>query len=252
MPRVAKGPDNVAVPNALLEIAKGTLPGYSGVHVFSKATVGTTNVTVWEDATLYVWPTVATPISIVSTSLEDNPAGTGAFTVLIEGLDENWLEQEELVNLNGTTPVVTVGTYIRINSCQVVAGSTRNGAVGDISFSINGILAAKILIGNNVTNAGIYSIPADKTAFVLIGNTSTGQGKEISIDYLLIDSSTPNGVGFLGHEAYVFESVYDYNFSAIPRIPSMTDIELRASAAAAATPITAALDMILVDNTELR
>ena len=40
--------------------------------------------------------------------------GTGARTVLIEGLDENYDIQSETVTMDGTTNVVTTNTYIRL------------------------------------------------------------------------------------------------------------------------------------------
>lgn len=68
---------------------------------------------------VWVPPTEARVHAIVSSSTDDdgNPtSNTGAHTVLVEGLDENWEEISETVTLNGTSAVNTVNSYIRIKT----------------------------------------------------------------------------------------------------------------------------------------
>jgi hypothetical protein len=80
--------------------------------------------------------TTGETIDIVSTSTDDVvTTGTGARGIVIYGVDENWEEQVEVVNLNGTTTVTTSSQWIGINRISVyLAGSGKQNA-GTISVT---------------------------------------------------------------------------------------------------------------------
>jgi len=87
---------------------------------------------------------VGVQMSIVSTSVQDSPAGTGAYRVLVTYLDDYLDQQDEIVTLNGTTPVLTKATDIRwiqtmlVLEADITAGSTR-ATVGTITAKHGGI-----------------------------------------------------------------------------------------------------------------
>ncbi len=51
---------------------------------------------------------------MVSSSANDTSAWSGARTIKIFGLDASGVEQTEMITLNGTTAVDSVGTYTRV------------------------------------------------------------------------------------------------------------------------------------------
>lgn len=68
----------------------------------------------------YSWPTVAAQLEIVSSSVNDAAAGTGARTVLVTGLNASLAVISETVTMNGLTPVTTVNSYLRVNSLNAI------------------------------------------------------------------------------------------------------------------------------------
>ena len=57
----------------------------------------------------------ADTLEVVSTSVNDDSAGTGARSVLIYGVDENNLHIQELVTMDGTTAVTTSNSFLGVN-----------------------------------------------------------------------------------------------------------------------------------------
>jgi len=87
--------------------------------------VATSNETVWIGSSgVYAFPTVAAVMKISSSSTDDDAAGTGARTVLVDGLNANYERVTEIVSLDGQTQVDTTNSYIRVNKMIVLtAGS---------------------------------------------------------------------------------------------------------------------------------
>ncbi len=97
----------------LIEVAKGNIQGHTVRHRFGKGIVGTTMVPI-ASSLKYPTPTTATTLEVVSSDADDTVAGAGARTVTVKGLDANWLEIEQTVNMNGLTPVPFPIDMIRV------------------------------------------------------------------------------------------------------------------------------------------
>ena len=70
------------------------------------------------------FPVDARILSIASTNTNDTLAGTGAQTLIVRGLDANYNDVDEEINMNGQTEVDTIGLFLRVNDIFVVnAGS---------------------------------------------------------------------------------------------------------------------------------
>ena len=93
----------------------GRIPGLSMVSVVSQNENigGAIFADVWAGGGNLVYPTSAESWEVVSTTSTDTSSGTGARTVLITSLDENYEPQSVDVVLNGTTPVSVSGTHFR-------------------------------------------------------------------------------------------------------------------------------------------
>lgn len=93
----------------------------------------------------------ATPrqMSFVSTSANDAyPAGTGIRQILFDYFNGDWEEVFEIIYMNGTTEVNSVGTdVLKIQYCQAMDVGALNGAAGTITVSnvpADGTLYAEI------------------------------------------------------------------------------------------------------------
>lgn len=71
-------------------------------------------------------------MSVSSTNANDTAAGTGARTVLITGLDENYNDVTESIILNGLTGVNTTKQFIRVFKVRVTTAGSGATAAGDI------------------------------------------------------------------------------------------------------------------------
>lgn len=150
--------------------------------------ISTSFVTVWGEGTIYNFPTVASQMTVSSSSANDASAGTGLQTVLITYLDTNFEQKQELVTLNGQTAVNTVATDIyRINSCiGVTAGSTEynEGIVyvgtGTVTAGKPATVYSHMIIGKSFAHNGVYTVPKDKAWTDLNIITSAEAGKQIT------------------------------------------------------------------------
>jgi len=140
-------------------VALGKSKGNSVRNIFGyNASIGTTFIPAWENATAYTYPTAAETMT-----LRWNTADAG-YTVLIKGLDENYDEIQETITLTAT-PVTqtTTNQYLRINDLVTIA--TPGGAFGDPNNDItltnagNTVTYAKMLAGTGKNQASIYTVP---------------------------------------------------------------------------------------------
>lgn len=110
------------------------------------------------------WPTsriitTADTLSIYSSSSNDALGGSGAHSVLLIGIDENFLYKEEVVILSGTTSAITQNNWLGINRAIVLSSGASDYNEGNItiadSSSIFGI-QAQIPSQNSVTQQCIF------------------------------------------------------------------------------------------------
>lgn len=95
------------------------------------------------------------PIQLVSASAADTDA------VRITGLDENFLEQEEIVVMTGLTPVVSTKSFTRINGLTWLGTSAFQGQI--LAQKVGGSVNFRSLsVDAQLSEDGVYSVPADK------------------------------------------------------------------------------------------
>jgi hypothetical protein len=151
-----------------LQVARGQIPGHSTVNIYGyQPTVATAFIPVWENATDYVYPVAATVMNLAGSS------GDTA-KILINGLDANYLAISEILTLNGTTPVPTTKSYLRVNSMNVTVGSATNPAgVVTLKNLANSVIYAQINTGVGRTQMAIFTVPAGFTFFLSRINVNT-------------------------------------------------------------------------------
>lgn len=114
---------------------------------------------------LYPWAsrTTAQTVSIVSSSVNDTAAGTGCQSVTITGLDANFNEQSEVLATNGTTPVVSVKQYVRINSIAMTTAGSSNTNAGNIDVFNGANIFSRMPTGRGSPRSSNYTVPAGYT-----------------------------------------------------------------------------------------
>ncbi len=145
--------------------------------------------------------TTGTALEVVSSSVNDTSAGSGARTVKIEGLDGNYAPFAETVTLAGTTPVALANTsVIAINKFFVVtAGSgLANAGTVDVRTVSGGTIKSRIqALAESVNMAAefVYTVPASMYGLLkriqVYARTNTGD----LWAYLKLTSSL--GIGYI-------------------------------------------------------
>ncbi len=119
---------------------------------------------VWNVGGLWVPPTQARVHEVVSDNVNDTVAGSGARTIMLEGLDANWDAITEIIAMNGTTPVITQNSFVRINSATILTAglSLENAGQIDITAQVDSTISARINPTAGKSEMAIRTIPAGK------------------------------------------------------------------------------------------
>ena len=219
-----------------LQVSRGQIPGHRSVTVFGyNGDVDQTEVTVWPYTGLISHPAAAIQMKVSSSNAADASAGTGARTVLIQGLDASYNEISETVTMNGQTAVTTTNSYLRINYATVATAGSGQSAAGDIYIGTGTVTAGVpatvydlIKFNYNDTVTGHYTIPAGYTGYLMQGMFSAGQASgSTSIQGRLL-SSTADGIRRTTAVVTLNNGSADYAFEFPIAIPEKTDIEATA------------------------
>ena len=161
------------------QVALGLVPGFATFRKFGmNDAVASGTEEMWSPGAARVLPTSAGALSVVSSSTADDSAagGTGAWTIMVEGLDSNYEEIAETIVLDGQVAVASVGTdWFRVNRAYNTTAGTGEINAGNISVSIGGALQAYIEALEGQTQQTHFTVPAGKT--VVVSNFTMGVGR---------------------------------------------------------------------------
>jgi hypothetical protein len=240
-----------------LDIASGKFQGYSIVHLFGRnenVTSGGVPEDLEAQGGAYTgFPTGAAElVEVVSSSTNDSANGSGANWLYIYGLDTDFNAVEELIILNGTTPVDSVNSYKRVHSAIVIRSAngantaTNAGTITVRHTTTTSNVFLVVPIGYNQSQFCGYTIPAGYTGYVFEGvfyvnraNTAviTGGfwsrvfGNAPSISQIFVASNTD------GFDRRVYGGFV---------VPEKTDFVARILSASATCDVMGAIDLILV------
>lgn len=240
-----------------LQVARGQIGGHRVVlrSGLNRDIDTGTDESLWDQGGLYVFPPSASAMTVSSSSANDTAAGTGARTVLVTGLNASYVEQQEIITLNGQSAVTTVNSYLRVFSATVLtagSGETNAGDVytgtGTVTAGVPAVVYLKIPAGFGATQAAQYTVPAGYTAYLvdIIGSciaSSTNQHTLLSI------RARPQGGVFVRGGHLVVSGAVAYLGSVIPRsFPEKTDIDAIATTTDTNVTAAATLRYLLVQN----
>jgi hypothetical protein len=245
-----------------LQLARGQV--YNHQHVFKygfNAAVGTGDDTIWFQQGSYTWSSAAVKLKISSDNSADDgdPAGNGALTVTVEGLDGNYAEISETVTMNGTTPVETDATFLRTHRMYVAtagAGLTNTGVIyaadtGD-TYGTPGVpdtatgIRSTIGAAQGQTLQAFYTVPAGYTAYMTQVTAGSVDGTNATTITL---RARVQGGAFRTKQKFITFKDTAVMAHDIPLVfAEKTDIEMKGDAAAQTTDVAADFDLILVKN----
>lgn len=208
-------------------IQRGNVTNFSAINKFGyNGAVGTSFEVINVVSGNITYPTTAGAVTVVSSSTDDDSAGTGARTIQIEGLDENYDIQSETVTMDGTTNVVTTNTYIRLFRMSVLTAGTGGKNAGNITATIGGNEQARISSTfENQTLQAAYTIPNKYRGYITRMQFSAGKENKTGMGGLFVRPE--NGVFQVKNLVEVFRNNMVVDFPNPIIVEAKTDIELR-------------------------
>ena len=156
-----------------LAVAADTVTNVQLVQPYAdNTTIGTSFETICNTNAAQVFPVIAgADIDVVSGSTDDDgsPAGTGAQTIKVTYLDDNFNQYTETITLNGTTEVeMTEQNISFIQKAEILTSGTGLAAAGAITIAdvTGGGVHAVIDAGSKESGNCTWKIPAGHTGYV--------------------------------------------------------------------------------------
>lgn len=193
------------------------------------------------------YPTSAQKLYLASTDAQDNASGTGASLVGIAGLDANYEEIFDVVQLNGQTGVESNLDFIRANAIYVLTFGSGSVLVNGERFPAGNIYLAGTnnftlgvptnpMLGIDGTNAdtflqdlanreALYTVPANRILLIkdYTMNTELAKSARVSIHVRLFGEDFFRMVS----PQTLQEGVNKLSFDTVFAIPPRSDIQMR-------------------------
>jgi len=200
--------------------------GFTGTDVNGTATVYDANGT----TALYPYP-ADDVVSITSS------ANSGA-AVEIQGLDANYNLVTENINIGSTGSV----TFSRVFRARMI--DTLNTA--NVVINVGGNLAATILANNGQTLMAVYTVPADKTAYLVKFQGSMDKSNA-SVKFKLFSRPSGGTFNLKGQWGTQGGNSVNYDYPVPLEFTEKTDIKIDVTTGAA-VGCGAIFDLVLVDK----
>jgi len=233
-----------------LEIEQGLVPGQENTSILGRnIAVSSTLQDVWDAGGELVYPTAGETWEILSSDAADTSAGTGARTVLIQYLDDNYAEQIELLTLNGVTPVSFTATdAFRFRRALVITAGSGAINAGNLTIrpSGGGNTRGQIKADNGNSLDGHYTVPADKAAYLKFVYTNINKGEDAEI---LLRSTLSDGKIFsIRFPLSAYQNSVVSKVELPPRFHEKSDLKLTAVSTNPNTMVSVALQFIVIDE----
>lgn len=226
----------------LFDIAEGNVSGHSAwSKIGFNPAVTSSEETIWNGGTDYVFPTGEMQLEVVSTdNINDKNGGNGALTIRINYLNAALAEKSETVTLNGTVAVPTLASDIfRVQNVRVASTGSSGKAAGTISVRhLNDTpIYSQIAVGQTRARNATYTVPAGKVLYITsfsAGGISTAINKYVRFFFRAtyddkIDALLTAGVFFMPYiEIMLQDAFVTREFECPLKFPAGTDIKVNA------------------------
>ncbi len=249
---IAVSPDNPlpTVAGTGLDIVTGKRADQTAESILGRnVAVSSTLQDVWDAGGELVYPTAAEQWEIVSTDAADTSAGTGARTVLIQYLDDAYVEQIEVLTMNGTTAVDFIALdAFRFRRALVITAGTGAINAGDITIrpSGGGDTRGQIKAGNGNSLDGHYTVPADKAAYLMFVYSNIEKGEDA--DILLRSTLSDGGIFSIRFPISMYQNSVVSKVELPPRFHEKSDLKLTAVSTNINTKVSVALQFVIIDE----
>lgn len=203
--------------------------------------------TVWSEGGLYAYPAAAITMSVASTDANDDFGGSGAQQVEVMGLDADFNEVTETINLDGQTEVALPTDLIRVNRAKVLGAIDAVGDIyigtGTFTTGVPANVYGKIDIGENQTLQAVFTVPRGKKALVFTFSASSAKNEEITVS---LKARPFGGVLQTKDKHDIYQNAITQPYMPPLVFDEKTDIEIRAIGTASASQASGKFSMVLV------
>ena len=226
-------------PHAQLEMAHRRLSDATQVQLFGfNRTIETSYETVWNNGGgIYTFPTEALTMSCVSSSASDT------MSILIQGLDTNYAAIDDVVTLDGTTPVSSNIQFYRINNVVILSGNN----VGNISLTNGGTTYAYIEATLGTTQGIIYTTPARQSLYIFTADFTSGTVNPNKYKFSRARQGSSNGRVLHFWEA-TFATNIEFNVVVPFRVPPKTDFTIEAKSSSGLNELSVYIGAVLLEE----
>jgi len=242
-----------------LQVSRGLIPGHnSAVIRGNNSGLGTSTEDIWYQGGVKTYLSSAETMNMKSTSANDTSAGTGARTVLVEGLNGSYAVISETVTLNGVTNVLTSNSYLRITRVTVITAGSGELNAGTITATASTAATVQSAMepGISISEGAHYTVPAAKTLFILKAEfniTKVGGGGDplYQIQFQIRDGAISNPAWITVYEKEVNSAVDNY-LDVTPAVfganTEKTDIRVQAVSDRASTIARVRVYGVVIDD----
>jgi hypothetical protein len=240
-----------------LQVARNQIYEHKSLFKFgNNSDINGSLETIWSHGGLYAYPAAAIQMKVSSSSANDDATGTGARTIVVSGLDANYNEISETVELDGQTEVLTTKTFIRVFRAFVAtagSGGTAAGTIyvgtGTVTAGVPATVYAEIPLGANQTQMAVWTVPAGYTLYVTAGTFSAASNNVAQYVLGQFFFRPFGGVFRNAADITVNSNVFRYEWDVPLALPEKSDIEARAIALSGSNFfITASFEGIYIKN----
>jgi hypothetical protein len=240
-----------------VQVARGQITMHRSFCQFgANGAVGTSLETVWVGSSLYTFPASATTTTVSSSSADDASAGTGARTVLVEGLNASYEAVSETASLNGQTGVTLTNQYLRVNKVTVLtagSGGTSAGSIyvgtGTVTTGVPAVTLNRTGSSSNESESAFYTVPAGYTAYITrFTMSSANSTANTSTRFVL--RIRPFG-GVFGYKAIYNipgNGIYECEAAYPLPVPEKSDLDILSLTSADSAYASTQLQILLIKN----
>ena len=222
-----------------ISVQKGLVENFSAIGQFGyNSSVSSTFATIWGGTGLYVYPTTAT--TAVATS--SNTASDNNGTVLVTGLNASFNQISETITIGGSA---STNSFIRVFSARMLTANTGDANVGNITITVDSKTVAYIVAGYGANLSAVYTVPANKRAWIVSASIGMSKQKELESKILAKGINNGNVWNTLGYQSSFSVPVHR-SFDIPILIDQKHDIEIRAKADATCS-VSASFSLYLED-----
>ncbi len=243
-----------------IHLADGNIEGVSHIEKFGmNIDVDSDKETIWDGGDIYEYIDTAQAVTLSSSRSQDNPTGSGARTVEVQGLNAAGEVVVESIDMGATSTT----EFKRVFRAKVLTSGASgvNEGIIDITSVASATVVAQIGVdgtgshaaGRGQTFMALYTIPAGKTGYIT--QWTVGCGKQNTDAVATLMTRDPNAPGDGAWNARdiitVSATTYAKNYNVPIKVNAGDDIEIRAYSSVNNSLVSSTFCVILIDIPEI-